>query len=441
MELKELLKLALEKDATDIHLTVNAPPIIRVDGNLKHLTEDNLKPEDTFRLMAEVLDEDKQEYLKKAGELDLSFSVSGVGRFRVNAFYQRGTVGLAIRVINTVVPEIVTLGLPDIVSKMAMRPKGLLLVTGPSNSGKTTTVAALINMLNEEMSRHIITLEDPIEYLHKHKKSIVNQREIGLDSASFPQALKAALRQDPDVILVGELHDAETVSMVMTAAETGHLVMSTLHTPDVVQAIERLVDVFPTEQKEQMRVQLANTLVGVVSQRLLNRKDGEGKVAAVEFLAITPNVRSLIRDGKMQNISKMMCAGARSGMRSLDMHIQQLLEKGAISEEEALDNAMDRAVMSRFVSQLASGGGAYKPGGGSGGYYRSGGGAGEGGSGRADEERGSGMGGEGRGGGMGSEGRGSGAGGFGRPGGPPSGFGGSPVEGSYAEDTPHDDEF
>ena len=358
MELKEILKNSLEKNATDIHLTVSAPPFIRVDGVLAHLTEESLRPEDTARLMRDVLDEDKQEYLKKVGEMDLSYSVAGVGRFRVNIFYQRGTVGLAIRVINTVVPDIVSLGLPDIVAKMAVRPKGLLLVTGPTNSGKSTTVAAIINLINQEMSRHIITLEDPIEYLHKHNKSIVNQREIGLDSASFPLALRAALRQDPDVILVSELLDADTVSMVLTAAETGHMVLSTLHTPDVVQAIERLVDVFPTEQKEQNRVQLSNNLVGVVSQRLLNRRDGNGKVAAVEFLAVSPNVRGLIRDGKMDTLQKMMQAGARSGMRSLDMHIQQLLEKGVITEEEALDNAMDRSIMSRVVSKLGGSGGA-----------------------------------------------------------------------------------
>ncbi len=410
MELKELLKRSLEKSATDIHLTVNAPPFIRVDGNLVHLNTDLLKPEDTYRLMEEVLDKDKQEYLKNVGELDLSYSLPGVGRFRVSTFYQRGTVGLAIRVINPVVPDILNLGLPDIIAKMAVRPKGLLLVTGPSNSGKSTTVAAVINLINEEMSRHIITLEDPIEYLHKHKKSIVNQREIGLDSASFPLALRAALRQDPDLILVSELQDADTVSMVLTAAETGHMVLSTLHTPDVVQAIERLIDFFPSEQKEQMRVQLSNILVGVVSQRLLNRRDGEGKIAAVEFLAVSPNIRSLIREGKMQNIYKLMCAGARSGMRSLDMHIQQLLEKGTISDEEALDNATDRAVMSRFLSKtyssgLGAGAGARRPG-------------------EGDSRRPGGFGGAG-----------GGAGGFGEPG----RYGKKPVIEAYAEESFSDD--
>ena len=354
MDITQLLKDALEKNATDIHLTVGAPPIIRVDGSLAHLSENVLKPEDTKYLVEQVLDEGKMSQFEKVGEFDLSYSSPGVGRFRLNIFHQRGTMGLAIRVINTVVPDIASLGLPDIITKMAQRQKGLILVTGPSNSGRSTTVAAIINLINEEMSRHIITLEDPIEYLHKHKNSIINQREIGLDSASFPLGLRAALRQDPDVILVGELTEPETISMVLTAVETGHLVISTLHTPDVGQSIERIIDGFPPDQKEQMRVQLANTLVGVIAQRLLARKDGQGKVAAVEFLAVSPTVRGLIREGKIEQIYKMMQTGVRSGMRSLDKHIQQLLEKGVINEEEALNNATDRSAMSRYLSKASA---------------------------------------------------------------------------------------
>lgn len=350
MDITQLLKDALEKNATDIHLTVGAPPTIRVDSSLGHLREDILSPEDTKALVEQVLDEEKKIQFDKNGEIDLSYSSPGVGRFRVNVYHQRGTIGLAIRVINTVVPDIASLGVPDIVSKMVHREKGLILVTGPSNSGKSTTVAGIINLINEEMSRHIITLEDPIEYLHKHKKSIINQREIGLDSFSIAQGLRAALRQDPDVILVGELADSETINLVLAAAETGRLVISSLHTPDVAQSIERVIDSFPPDQKEQMRVQFANTLIGVVSQRLLPRKDGQGKVVAVEFLAVSPVVRNLIRDGKIEQIDKMMQAGVRSGMRSLDKHIQQLFEKGMINEEEALDNATDRGAMSRFLS-------------------------------------------------------------------------------------------
>ena len=354
MDITELLKSTLEKGATDLHLTVGAPPTVRVDCTLTPLTDVPLRPEDTRELMKQVLDEEKMTQFAKVGEVDLSYSSPGVGRFRVNIFHQRGTIGMAIRVINTVVPDISSLGLPDIVSRLALRQKGLILITGPNNSGKSTSMAAIINLINEEMHRHIITLEDPIEYLHKHKKSIINQREIGLDSDSFPLALRSALRQDPDVILIGELNEPDTISMALTAAETGNLVLSSLHTPDVTQAIERLIDVFPKDQKEQVRVQLANILIGAVSQRLLTRKDGEGKVVAVEFLAVSPAVRNLIREGKIEQIHTMMQSGVRSGMRSLDKHIQQLFEKGAIGEEEALDNALDRAAMSRFLSKTSA---------------------------------------------------------------------------------------
>ena len=351
MDITELLKKTLEQGATDLHLTVGAMPTIRVDGTLTQLSDAPLRPEDTRELVRQVLDEERMAQFDKEGDVDISYSSPGVGRFRVNIFHQRGTVGMAIRVINTVVPDISSLGLPDIVSRLALRQKGLILVTGPNNSGRSTTLAALINLINEESARHIITLEDPIEYLHKHKKSIINQREIGLDSGSFPLALRSALRQDPDVILVGELNEPETITMALTAAETGHLVLSSLHTPDVTQAIERLIDVFPPEQKEQVRVQLANNLVGLVAQRLLTRRDGEGKVAAVEFLAMSPVVRNLIREGKIEQLFTMMQSGVRSGMRSLDKHIQQLFAKGSINEEEALDNALNRTGMSLFLSK------------------------------------------------------------------------------------------
>jgi len=263
-------------------------------------------------------------------------------------------MGLAIRVIQTKVPQISTLGLPDIVTRMTLRPKGLLLVTGPASSGKTTTLAAMVDLINEERQCHIITLEDPIEYLHSHKKSIINQREIGSDSESFPSALKAALRQDPDVIMVGEMGDLETIAMAITAAETGNLVLASMHTLDAPQTINRIIDVFPPNQQEQIRVQLANTLVGIISQRLLPRKDGKGRVAAVEFIAVTPTIRNLIREGKVQQIYNVMQTGAKSGMRTMDNHLQHLYEKGLIRGEDALENATDRASMSRFMSQTIS---------------------------------------------------------------------------------------
>jgi len=257
---------------------------------------------------------------------------------------------MAIRVINTGVPEMSTLGLPDIVTRMTKRTKGLIMVTGPAGSGKSTTLAAMIDLINNERQCHIITLENPIEYLHTHKKAIINQREIGSDSESFPTALRSALRQDPDVIMVGEMMDPETISTALTAAETGHLVLASLHTIDAPQTIERIIDIFPPNQQGQVRVQLANTLVGVISQRLLPRKDGNGRVAVVGYLVTTPNIRSHIQEGRIQQIYSSMQNGVKSGMRSMDDHLQQLYQKGDIKAEDAMENAADRASMSRFMS-------------------------------------------------------------------------------------------
>jgi len=354
MEIKDLLKQAVEREASDLHLTVGVPPTIRLNGLLTHLNDIPLKPEDTAKLVEEVLDQKNFALFKEKGEIDFSYSYPGLGRFRMNVFHQRGTMGLAVRVINTKVPKINTLGLPDIVTRMTLRPKGFIVVTGPASSGKTTTLAAMVDLINEERQCHIITLEDPIEYLHSHKKSIINQREIGSDSESFPSALQAALRQDPDVIMVGEMRDLETIATAINAAETGNLVLASMYTLDAPQTIIRIVDVFPPSQQEQIRVQLANTLVGIISQRLLPRKDGKGRVAAVEFLAVTPVIRSLIREGKIQQIYTVMQTGAKSGMRTMDSHLQHLYEKGLIRAEDALENAADRAAMSRFMSQSMS---------------------------------------------------------------------------------------
>jgi twitching motility protein PilT len=354
MNISDLLKQAVDQDASDLHITVGVPPTIRLDGFLTYLTDIPLKPEDTLNLAKQLLDEKNFALFKEKGEIDFSYSYPGLGRFRVNVFRQRGTMSMAIRVINTTVPNISTLGLPDIVSRMTLRPKGLILVAGPAGSGKTTTLAAMVDLINEERHCHIITLEDPIEYLHKHKKSIINQREIGSDSESFPIALHAALRQDPDVIMVGEMKDLETISVAVTAAETGHMVLASLHTLDAHQTINRIIDIFPPVQQEQIRVQLSNTLIGIVAQRLLPRKDTKGRVAAVEFLAVTPVIRNLIREGRVQQIYASMQTGAKSGMRTLDNHLQQLYEKGLIKAEDAMENATDRSSMSRFMSQTAS---------------------------------------------------------------------------------------
>lgn len=361
MNINDLLKQAVERGASDLHITVGVPPMIRLDGLLTPLTETPLKPENTRQLVEQILQEKYYGLLKEKGEVDFSYSVPGMGRFRVNVFQQRGTMGMAIRIINTKVPLMSELGLPDIVTRLTLRPKGLILVTGPAGSGKTTTLAAMINLINLERQCHIITLEDPIEYLHSHKKSIINQREIGSDSESFPNALRAALRQDPDVIMVGEMSDLETISIALTAAETGRLVLASMHTLNAPQTINRIIDVFPPTQQEQLRVQLANTLVGIIAQRLLLRKDGQGRVAAVEFLAITPGVRNLIREGKIHQIYMTMQTGAKSGMRTMDNHLQHLFLQGLIKAEDAMENAADRTSMSRFMSQTVARNSAEEP--------------------------------------------------------------------------------
>jgi twitching motility protein PilT len=352
LDINDLLSLAVERKASDLHITVGVPPAIRIDGNLTRLTETPLKPEDTRRLVDQLLDEKMVVFFKEKGEVGFSHSSPGLGRFRVNAFHQRGTMSMAIRVINTNAPKITSLGLPDIVSKMTLRSKGLILVVGPAGSGKTTTLAAMVDLVNEERSCHIITLEDPIEYLHTHKKSIINQREIGSDSESFPISLRAALRQDPDVIMVGGMLDLETVSIALTAAETGNLVLASLHTMDAPQTINRMIEIFPQGQQSQVRVQLANCLIGIVAQRLLPRKDDQGRIAVVEFLAITSTIRNLIKEGRIQQIYSTMQTGAKSGMRTMDNHLQHLFGMGLIKAEDVMENALDRASMSRFMSRI-----------------------------------------------------------------------------------------
>jgi twitching motility protein PilT len=330
MEIGELLKGAVERGASDLHLTAGASPTVRIDGRLRPLTAILLKSEDTRNISEQLLNQQQLALLKEKRELGFSHSYPGWGRFRVNAFYQRGSIGLAIRAINMEIHAMSALGLPDIVAKLTLRPEGLILVTGPAGSGKSTTLAAMIDLINEERRSHIITLEDPIEYLHSHKNSIVNQREIGSDSRSFPGALQAALRQDPDVVMVGEMRDPGIIPMAMAAAEAGNLVLASMPTQSVHQTLHRIINSFSPERQAQIRMQLADTLTGIVSQRLLPRKDGTGRVAAVEFLVITPVIRDLILDGKIKQISNLMQTGARSGMRTMEDHLQQLHEKGII---------------------------------------------------------------------------------------------------------------
>ncbi|MCR4434239.1 MAG: type IV pilus twitching motility protein PilT [Clostridiales bacterium] len=349
MTLDELLKHTVEKKASDLHLTVGVPPTIRRDGRLEKIGTERLLPADTERCVKEMLTGEQMEQLESRGELDLSFSLQGVGRFRVNVFRQRGTYSCAIRPVNLKIPRLEELGLPETVGDLARKTKGLILVTGPTGSGKSTTLAAMISQMNEERDCHILTLEDPIEYLHRHNKSIVNQREIGNDSRSYAAALRAALREDPDVILVGEMRDIETISIAVTAAETGHLVLSTLHTVGAANTVDRVIDVFPPHQQQQIKVQLSMVLQGVISQQLLTRRDRPGRVAAVEIMVVTAAIRNLIREGKTHQINSLIQTGGKYGMQTMDGSLANLYKRGVISHEDALTYAADQENLLRLM--------------------------------------------------------------------------------------------
>lgn len=332
MSLRELLELAVKNNASDLHLTTGISPVMRIYGKLVPIEMDALIPDDTKNYSDEVLTGKQKQQLEDEGQIDLSLSLSHIGRFRINIFRQRGSIGIAARTIPHTIPSLDKLNLPSTIGALAKKENGLILVTGPAGSGKSTTLASMIDIINTERNCHIITLEDPIEFLHKHKKSIVNQREIHTDSDSFPSALRASLRQDPDVILVGEMRDLETISTAITAAETGHLVLSTLHTNNAYQTIDRIIDVFPPHQQQQVRIQLANTLIGVVSQRLLPRSDKKGLIPAVEILITTPAIKNLIREGKTHQIFSSIQTGAKFGMLTMENSLQLLATKGYINQ-------------------------------------------------------------------------------------------------------------
>jgi len=335
VKIVDVLLWAIRAGASDVHLTVASRPVFRVNGILEK-PEDLpvLTTSDTEEFFCSIADAKVREKFERLGEVDFSCSVAEVGRFRCNAFRQRGAVALSIRIVPHFIPSLETLGVPAIVGEMVCDKSGLFLVTGPTGSGKSSTLAAIVDRINSKRSCHIITLEDPIEYLHRHKQAIVNQRELGVDTHSFAAALRAALRQDPDVILVGEMRDLETISVALTAAETGHLILSTLRTADVTQAVERIVDAFPPYQREQVKVQLASVLLGALSQQLVPRADGQGRVAAFEVLVATPAVKNLIKEGKTHQILSAIQTGVRYGMRTMDSSLHELLQKGLISEEE-----------------------------------------------------------------------------------------------------------
>jgi len=349
MKLIELLDITTREGASDLHLTVGIPPVIRLNGELIKIDTNKLCIKDTEQYTREILcNTDFENYIKK-GEIDTSYSISGIGRFRVNIFKQRGSDSLAIRSVALIIPSLADLGFSPVIKELTEKQRGLILVTGPTGSGKSTTLAAMINEINSTRAAHIITLEDPVEYLHKHDKSIINQREIGKDSLNYQNALKAVLREDPDVILVGEMRDLETISIAITAAETGHLVFSTLHTIGAAKTIDRIIDVFPPHAQQQIKVQLAAVLQGIVSQQLLPKAFDKGRVAALEIMIATPAIQNLIREGKSHQIESSVQTGGKFGMKTMDMALSELVKKGLITDEVSLTYAVDREILEKMI--------------------------------------------------------------------------------------------
>lgn len=352
--IQELLGHVLTLDASDLHVTVGAKPTVRIHGDLKPLDQyDILEPDQVRRMIYAILTQRQRERLEQDLELDLSYSLPGRGRFRVNVYFQRDALGAAFRFIPFVIRTVDELGLPPQAGDFARLPRGLVLVTGPTGSGKSTTLAALIDVVNTEREVHIMTVEDPIEYLHRHKRAIINQREVGADTHSFANALKHVLRQDPDVVLVGEMRDLETISTAVTAAETGHLVFATLHTQDAPQTIDRIIDAFPPHQQQQIRVQLSTTLQGVITQQLLQTWDGRARVVAAEVMVTTPAVRNLIREAKVHQIYSAMQAGARYGMRTMDQALAYLVVNGKITMELGKQRCHDPQELERLITGVA----------------------------------------------------------------------------------------
>jgi len=352
VSLRELLDLLVKRNGSDLHITVGAPPIIRIDGKLVKTEYEILGPEQTKKLAYSIMNERQRQKFEENSELDLSFGIEQLSRFRCNVFMQRGNVAMSLRQIPFKIQTFEELGLPEIVQKLAELPRGLVLVTGPTGSGKSTTLAAMIDKVNTEKNMHILTVEDPIEYLHKHKGSLVNQREVHSDTKSFATSLKYALRQDPDVVLIGEMRDLETMEAALTISETGHLAFATLHTNSSAEAINRIVDVFPTNQQEQVRVQLSFVLQGIVSQQLIP-KIGGGRAMAIEILIATPAVRAVIRDDKIHQIYSLIQAGQKFGMRTMNQSLYDLYAKKKISQTDALGRSTNVQELEEMMKKPA----------------------------------------------------------------------------------------
>jgi twitching motility protein PilT len=354
LDLADILVEVLERGASDLHLTVGVPPMIRQNGRLEALDCPKLTPTEARELIYSILTQEQRQRLETDWEIDFSYSVPSNARFRVNAFFQRNSLGAAFRLIPVDIKSLDDLGLPKALHSFSQKPRGFILITGPTGSGKSTTLAALIDEINATRSEHIMTIEDPIEFLHNHKACIINQREVGTDTKGFNRALKSVLRQDPDIILIGEMRDLETIQTALTAAETGHLVFATLHTQDCPQTIDRMIDVFPPHQQEQIRVQIASTIQGIVTQQLLPRRDGRGRCVACEILVPTPAVRNLIREGKTHQIYTVMQTGTKYGMQTMDYSLADLVRRKVISRDLADQRSSNPEDLARLLMSGAA---------------------------------------------------------------------------------------
>jgi twitching motility protein PilT len=357
----DILLEVIEAGASDLHLTVGAPPMVREKGRLRPLDYPALNSQDTREIVYSILNNDQRKRLENDWQIDLSYSVPGKARFRVNAYFQRASIGAVMRTIPQDIPPFESLKLPEILKDFTRKPRGFVLVTGPTGSGKSTTLASMIDMINESRHEHIMTVEDPIEFLHRHKNCVVNQRELGSDAQSFSLALKSALRQDPDVILVGEMRDLETMSTAITAAETGHLVFATLHTQDTSQTVDRIVDSFPPAQQHQVRTQLSIALQGIVTQQLLPSADGSGRVCACEVLVPTPAVRNLIREGKTHQLYSALQTGGAHGMQTMDAALADMVRGGMITRELAESRSSTPEELKRLLEGGVGSAGAAVP--------------------------------------------------------------------------------
>ncbi len=341
VHIDELLEMVVQYDASDLHLCSDLPPVLRVDGELKQMRYEKLDPSTSQRMIYDILTDEQIQRFETELELDCSYSLRNVARFRVNVFRDRGTVAAALRLIPRKIPTIRDLGLPAVFERIARRPRGLFLVTGPTGSGKSTTLAAIIDNINTTRAEHIITIEDPIEYLHDHKKSIINQRELGQDTHAFNNALRSALREDPDVLLVGEMRDLATIQLAVTCAETGHLVMATLHTNSAAESVDRMIDVFPADEQEQIRVQLSNNLVAIASQQLLPRAGQPGRIAAIEVMVASAAIRNLVRENKAHQITSIIQTSGGEGMQTMDQALRDLYQQSLITYEVGMQRSQN----------------------------------------------------------------------------------------------------